>query len=657
MSPIRLFLLQAKKRLDRHRAWMWAVRGIAVGGSVALGLELISRRRPIDPEWLALLVGAVVGASVAAYGWWRGRPSLDQVARITDRTLGGRERVATAWQLANRGGDLVSLQRSDAELWMDKADPHEVVTGGLPRREVASATVAVALAIGLALWPNPSLARQRVAESAEAAREQAADQVGELAEQVEEARPGEDPDRRQAAVDQLLVAEEALREADDADSAVAALSRAQESLEVLGSRSAAGRASAAASAGAQLAASSVTASAGAALAALGSSAPEELARLAEQIPNLSAEEKSALAAQLAERASSVTDKDLAALLERAAAELAAGRSDAAKQALADASRAQARQNATRADSEMRALADSVAAMSPEQQADLAKTLESAAAVADADPALAEALASAAAALREGKTAAASDALKAAGKRAQSLPAESALDEDVSRAANGLEATKEALLEKAEEQSSSKKDEDCPQSGLDAPDVQVGGPAKPGQTVTTWSVNLNLGCNKSEPGEEDPKEPKAAGSEQEGAGQPSQPGSGKAPGAGQPKEGGSGPGQPGPGTPSQAGPGQPGKDGQGPGGGDTGGSTGGGMTGALGTSPGAPNEQVYVPGMSAPGRSRLEQGSAGPGADSGLVPYESIYAEYQASALSQSDRQVLPERLRVLLRMYFQDAPR
>jgi hypothetical protein len=66
--------------------------------------------------------------------------------------------------------------------------------------------------------------------------------------------------------------------------------------------------------------------------------------------------------------------------------------------------------------------------------------------------------------------------------------------------------------------------------------------------------------------------------------------------------------------------------------------------------------VYVPGISGPGRSRAQQSGTGPGTDAGLVPYESVYSEYRASALSQANRQLIPERQKSLLRRYFQEAP-
>ena len=67
-------------------------------------------------------------------------------------------------------------------------------------------------------------------------------------------------------------------------------------------------------------------------------------------------------------------------------------------------------------SEFDSLAKSVAQMTPDQQAELALGVERAAAAAEDDPQLAEALVKAAAALRIGKAADAGDALREAGSR-------------------------------------------------------------------------------------------------------------------------------------------------------------------------------------------------------------------------------------------------
>jgi len=48
-----------------------------------------------------------------------------------------------------------------------------------------------------------------------------------------------------------------------------------------------------------------------------------------------------------------------------------------------------------------------------------------------------------------------------------------------------------------------------------------------------------------------------------------------------------------------------------------------------------------------------QGSQ-PGVQNGLVPYEQVLADYQASALSQVDRADIPDQQRQLVQQYFSD---
>ena len=62
----------------------------------------------------------------------------------------------------------------------------------------------------------------------------------------------------------------------------------------------------------------------------------------------------------------------------------------------------------------------------------------------------------------------------------------------------------------------------------------------------------------------------------------------------------------------------------------------------------------MPGQTGQGTSNGQTGDPGTGTDSGLVPYSQYLAEYQAQALNQVDRQLIPEQERDLVSQYFQE---
>ena len=629
--------------MNARRALVWAVRGVVVAGTAMLVLGLVSRRRPVDPTWPLWVASVLLGALAGAAAWVRGRPSVADVARLADRALGGAERLSTAWEWRDADGPLVSRQRADAVTWAGDVDARGVVTVRPRRREMAAAAVVVLAAGGLAALPNPALARQRTAAGERAVREKAADGVARLARQAAAGGlPGQDPSRRQALVRELRLSEEAVRKASTREGAVAALSRAQEALRTLGDPSGDGRMNAAAGAGAALSQSPTGAAAGAALAGAGGAAAEALRQMADRLPSLNGGERSALAAQLAEAAGAAGNPSEAAALIRAADALAAGDTQSAQAALAQAAADRQEADAEAAAKALEALADSIASQAPADQAALAQALERAATAATADRPLADQLARAAAALRTGDLAKAADALRAAGDRTKALPAEAGLDTEVAKDSNKLEGLKTSFaLENPR----------CGSSSFAA--------GSPGERLPTAPKSDDKGQCGGKSKKDATQHQASAG---DGSASGAAPGGGAGAGQGGPGAGqsqGEGQGQSGQGTSGQGSGGQrstptPGGASQGTDGPGSGGRSG--AHGGLGPTPGTPSEQVYVPGLPGQGRS-LPVGSAGtgPGAGTGLVPYESVYGQYRAAALSQADRQVIPEELRDLLRTYFQEA--
>lgn len=614
MSPLIAFLEGAKRRIERRRALVWVIRGTAIG-TVGILLILIATRRSVVEGaivgWVA--ASAVLGGGVAVVGWLAARPALTQVARIADRSLEGRARLATALELAESQGAeehlLVARQRADTEAWIGTADPARVARPRLPRPSLALGAAAALLSFLLVVLPNRAQAPFQAAEQAEAVRDLAAERIAAEVDQAAQPLPGEDADRRQALVGELRRIEAALREAKSTEGAVAELSRGEASLRSLANPSSVGRRSAAAGAGAALTQAAPAAAAGAALAEAGSPATDELRQLAEALPGLSPGDQAALSKDLNEAAGGATDPVAAQALRQAAQQLASGQTTAAQQSLAAAARRQEEQRAEEAATKLSDLARALPALDTEQRAAVARALQEASAAADADPRLSETLAQASQGLQRGRVVEATAALDASGRRAPQLGPESALDGDAASAINEIKAVKESLLASQGEGAGAGQGQ--------RPSVGQGQPQSPGDGITGSGTGQGKGDG-------------------DGSGRGQGPSSGGRPGEGK----GSGQGQ-------AAGSGSH----------RDGGANTGGAAGALEGPPGRPSEQVYVPGLPGRGRTQALPGEGGgSGTDSSLVPYESVYGEYRAEALSQANRQLIPERVQELLRQYFQESP-
>ena len=100
MKPVRDLLGRVRSRLLRDRALTWAANGAAAAAVLALAVEVVYRRWPLDPGWPALAAAGGVGLAVALAGWVLAWPSWAEVARVADLRLGGRERLTTALQFA-----------------------------------------------------------------------------------------------------------------------------------------------------------------------------------------------------------------------------------------------------------------------------------------------------------------------------------------------------------------------------------------------------------------------------------------------------------------------------------------------------------------------------------------------------------------------------
>jgi hypothetical protein len=339
MDRVDVLLGRARRMLISGRGLTWGARGLAAAALAALFLEALVRFRPIDPLTPELIGCLALGLVVAAGGWVRAWPSRAEVARLADLRLGGLERLSTAVEFATAEGAMVQRQRADAGAWAASADLAAVRDPGLPFASGAVALLAGLAVLLLALAPNPALRQLRVERAGQAAQDRAAAQVGRLVQQAEKGQPGETPSQKQALVQQLKGAQQAVKNAPDPQSAVAALSQAQSAVRALQDPNTTARGQAAAAAGQALQTNPASAKAGQALASGDSqAAAQQLNQLAGSVSQMTPEQQQQLAQSLSQAAaqSAAGNPQLSKSLQQAADALQQGDAPAAQQALQQA---------------------------------------------------------------------------------------------------------------------------------------------------------------------------------------------------------------------------------------------------------------------------------------------------------------------------------
>jgi hypothetical protein len=349
---LRTILGTARRRLRLRDGWLLAQRALWLGFVGSALVQLAGRLWPVERLWLwtAAPVAACLLA-VAAYAFLRRMPLL-QVARRADAELGLKERLATAllleeWQKARAQGQeaaafeptLVVLQEQDALAAARSIDLRRDLSFPWLKRPLLAAAGLAALALVLAVLPNPmdSILEERRAV-AEAAEEQAA-AIEDLQREVEEAQELR-PEEREELLRRLEELARQLRaNPGDREQALADLSRMEEALRQELDPNMDARRAALESLAAQLQA----------LAGQGegeevdlSEAAEALERLAEQAAGAQPAEQQDLArslAQMAARAAASGDQALAQALSAMAQAMQAGDVQAASEAAQAAARA------------------------------------------------------------------------------------------------------------------------------------------------------------------------------------------------------------------------------------------------------------------------------------------------------------------------------
>lgn len=344
-------LERALHRFDRRRrlrdALLWLPRGMLAGLLLAALLATIARLRPLltNEEVGAAAVGlAAVGILAAAVLVLVRRRTLLQQARFADRRFALQERVSTAVEI-HRGelsvpAALATRQLEDTLQVVSAVDAQSMLPLRLSRRDWLLSLLAAAL-LAIAVWlPNPQVGILRTQRALEASIEEQMQEVEAQVEEIEE-NPALTEEQKESLAEPLQSALEELRQGDlTREEAVAVLSEAEADLRDLAatnSNEALRR---------ELQAAGQSLSENAAGQSLGQSlqsgdlsqAGQAAADLAGELPQLSAQEQSALAQDLAQTAQALTEVDpqLARELAQAAQALQDGDAAAAQQALQEA---------------------------------------------------------------------------------------------------------------------------------------------------------------------------------------------------------------------------------------------------------------------------------------------------------------------------------
>jgi hypothetical protein len=338
MENVERFLRRARLLVVRRRAVTWGVRGLAAGAVAALAFELVQRRYPVDPAWPALAGCAVLAIVVAAGGWARAWPSRPDLARLADLRLGSRERLSTAIEFATVAGPLPLRQRLDAEAWVVTADPRGVADAGRPIRAGLIALICGLAAAALAIAPNPALNTLHRQHALAAAQAQAADQVGSLVRQAEAAQAKNPDQQHQALTQELKKAQENVRKAPDAQSAVAALSQAQQDIKSLQDPNLGSKQQAEAAAGQQLKGGPADKAGQDMAAGKSTQAAGDLRSVADSLGSMTQQQKQQLGQQLQQAAqqSAQGNPQLSQSLQQASQALRNGDDQGAAQALRQA---------------------------------------------------------------------------------------------------------------------------------------------------------------------------------------------------------------------------------------------------------------------------------------------------------------------------------
>ena len=196
LSPAATFHAELREQLGSvgralsvQRGLLWLARGLATGTVIVLGLVIWAwARDAVKTLPIALLLAVPLLVSVLfAVGSLFVRHTPNELAQRIDRAARLQERSATALELGARGDEypLAIAQMRDAVEHLKRVDLLEAFPLRAPRHELMAAFFVVAIAVIVAISPNPWLLRARASNpSITIAREQA-QRVQRLADNIQ----------------------------------------------------------------------------------------------------------------------------------------------------------------------------------------------------------------------------------------------------------------------------------------------------------------------------------------------------------------------------------------------------------------------------------------------------------------------------------------
>ncbi len=316
-----------QRRLTLEQTARWSATGLISGLALACLLLVISRLVPwVGAFYWAggVALACVLVALAAAFLY---RPSLQRTARLVDRRVSLRDRLATAWEMREQTSALSTLQRRDALQQLSRHTPATAISLR-PRRSrlVLFAVVVIALAL-LVLLPNPMTA---VIQQQQAFQSRIAKQIAaiEHIRQTTDQQPQLTAQQR-AAIDKILRQLEAeLKNAKNETQAQQAIANAQSKLSQLQNPQAANQQQASQNASAVLQSSGNPNlnQIGQALASGNSSQLKSaLQNLARQLSKMTPQQRQQIAQQLAQAANAATgDPALSSALQQLSKAVASG---------------------------------------------------------------------------------------------------------------------------------------------------------------------------------------------------------------------------------------------------------------------------------------------------------------------------------------------
>lgn len=217
-----------RRRIRVARALQWCARGLGLGSAAAILALLVARFVP----WADANTVAAASIGLGGFGGlvagYLAPLSPRQVALVADWAAGLADRATTAWELREHHEPFALLQRADALARLRDADPRAVATR-ISRRDLAVLVALAGIVAIAALAPNPMLDVLRRQQAERARIQEAANEVKDLADRPAASSSPSTVD--QAKIEQALrdLASQ-LEQTDDASSALAAVSRTEQSL-------------------------------------------------------------------------------------------------------------------------------------------------------------------------------------------------------------------------------------------------------------------------------------------------------------------------------------------------------------------------------------------------------------------------------------------